>query len=292
MGDVPMPAISPGALALDAVDTAEPVQMDLLKLSDLPARLEVVEMIESRSFVGREDADALRAKFKGFTGKILLRELLSNEEMATALCLALQAGMSERLVAKRFGISTHSIPRIKLAMQERGELAAIRRRVDALLDRFVEVGFETIIEALLSGEMNPNSVTIAVIAADDKRRQRDAGLVPGTERTEEDVTLERVNAQFELLRQKALLARPSEGTSEGKPVFPAQSAQSEPGDTGGDTADQAPAVASSPATAPSSLAAQAAAPDLASAGQEGGGGGRPPAGPATDRWTGPENSQG
>jgi transposase-like protein len=284
MPDVPMRAISPGALALDAVqaaDTEPAVQLDLLKLSDLPARIEVVEMIEARSFVDREHAEALRMKFKGFTGKILLRELLSNEEMATALCLALQSGMSERLVAKRFGISTHSIPRIKFAMQERGELAAIRRRVDALLDRFVEVGFETIIEALLSGQMNPNSVSIAVIAADDKRRQRDAGLVPGTERTEEDITLAKVQAQFALLKERALLLKPSEGQAEGNPAIPAQSEQSGAGDTGGDTGST-PSQGADPA--PSSPSGQDAG--------EGRGGGPAAGGPATDQWAQDENSQG
>lgn len=263
--------VSSGALALQAMQEADckPVQMDLLKLADLPACLPVVEMIERRSFIGDADTAALQAKFRGFTGKIVLRKLLSNEELATAICLAIQSGMSERLIAARFGISTHSIPRIKHAMTERGELAAVRRRVDALLDRFVEVGFETIIEGLLSGTINPNSVSIAVIAADDKRRQRDAGLVPGTEKTEEEISLEKVKAQFALLKvAKGATEVDSGGIPLKRPVIDVSSAGDTPQATPGTVPPAAPMAVPGPAAAPAS----ASSPASGDQGAESGGG--------------------
>ncbi len=233
-------------------------QPDLFDLSMLPIREDLVAMVQARSFLTAE-------KVKVFThsGKIVIARLKSDEELCTALCMALRAGMSERLVARRFSISTYSIAPIKAAMTDRGELASVRIRVDRLLDQFVEAGLERVVEGIQSGEIHPGQLPIAVLAAYDKKAQRDAGMVSGTTLTPNQVTAADLAAQIAIVKQLTAVA--SDAGSDALPVKQAQISEVSTLDTGMDTAKALPEAVLVPAV---------------SQGDQAGGGDRPaPGGP-------------
>jgi len=166
-------------------------QPELLPMESLPERDDVVSLVQSRSFLDTP-------KRPRHTGKIILKKLKSDEELARTVCLMLRAGVSQRLVAKRCGIGPHSIALIVSAMRDRGELASVRIHCDRLLDSFVEVGLERVIDGIQNGEIHPGQLSIPVLAAWDKKSQRDAGMVAGTNRTIADVTVESVLALYDL----------------------------------------------------------------------------------------------
>lgn len=167
------------------------VQPDLLPMELLPERDDVVALVRSRTFL---DAP----KRPRHTGKIILKKLRSDEELARTVCLMLRAGVSQRLVAKRNGMSTHSVALIVEAMRDRGELASVRIHCDRLLDQYVEVGLERVIDGIQHEEIHPGQLTIPVLAAWDKKSQRDAGMVAGTNRTIAEVTVEALLASYDL----------------------------------------------------------------------------------------------
>lgn len=181
-------------------------QPELLPMEALPECPELVEMVRARPFVGTVVPKGRRRL--QYTGKILLKELRNDSDRCSAICLALRAGMSQRLVAKRFGINTRSVANIVDAMRERGELSSVRVRVDRLLDQFVEVGLERVVDGINNGEIHPGQLSIPVLAAYDKKAQRDAGMVVGTQRTEASVTVEQVLAAHAL----AVAARDAQST--------------------------------------------------------------------------------
>jgi hypothetical protein len=169
----------------------------------------------------------------------LIRKLKADPETCEAICWAIAVGLAAREIARRFGISPNSVVAVREAMTERGELEATGKRIDRLLNAFVEVGYERILEGTLNGEIHPGQLPIPVLAADDKRRQRDAGMVVGTERTVAEVTVEHIVLEQEMMRRQLL-------SSEVQSVAPVQIAQesgrSDGPDTGSDTGNvvQAP----------------------------------------------------
>ena len=175
-------------------------QPELPVMASLPEREDLVEMVRARSFL----PNGTPKRFK-HSGKIVVKRLRNNEELATLTCLLLRAGVSQRLVAIRTGISTNSVGAIVEAMRNRGELESVRLRVDRVLDRFVEVGLERVVDGILHGEIHPGQLTIPVLAAYDKKAQRDAGMVVGTQRTVTEVTVDQVMAAYRLARESQSL---------------------------------------------------------------------------------------
>lgn len=220
-------------------------QPELPTLTRAEDRPDVVAMVAARSFVTEKPPRVFTR-----SGKILLREMRSNEEFCLALCTALRLGMSSRLVAQRFRISRASLAAVRHAMTERGELVPVRTRIDRHLDDMVEEGFEHVLEGIRTGKVHPGQAWIPALAAYDKKAQRDAGLVVGTQRTVAAVTTEQILAELAALQAVADSGSPDNG------AIPVESVVGRPVDTGVDTAVAASAR----------LAERGVAPDVDQAG--------------------------
>jgi hypothetical protein len=240
-------------------------QPELLDAASYPERHDMVAMIRARSFLPQK-----APKVFSHSGKLLIKRLKADQVGCEMLCWAVKLGLAARYIAWRFGISPNSVVNVRQAMTERGELEAVGKRIDTLLDRFVEVGYERITEGVLSGEIHPGQLPIPVLAGDDKRRQRDAGMVVGTDRTQAAVTAEQV------MLAVAMARRAIESGSDARASKQAQIGHILDLDTGLDTA-QAPSAAPIPTP-------QADVADPR-------GGGRDPAGAPNGRGDAPENSQ-
>lgn len=199
------------APAGDDVAIAQP--LELFDEGSLPVREDLVEMVRARSFLPEKRPDSAR-----FSGKITIRRMLSDEELCEQVCTCIAVGLSPRLIGKRFQMSPRSVVRIREAMEERGELASIGKRIRAQLDRFIELGLERMIDGVLDGEIHPGQLPIAVLAAIDKKGQLDAGVVPGTNVLEGDAQGARVRAYFEALR-RAKQAAEAQSTGESAQVI-------------------------------------------------------------------------
>jgi hypothetical protein len=249
-----------------SVELAQP--QELFDESMLPDRSDLVEMVKGRSFLREMAPDRAR-----FSGKIVIRQMLNDEELCEAVCTAILAGLSARLIGKRFGLSPRSVANIRDAMADRGELAPVRTRIQRKLDRVTELGLECVEDGLLRGEIHPGQAWIPVLATVDKREQLAVGMVPGTERTVAGVTLEQVLAEHAAAKAKAASPdRRSEGTAT-QPVDVQSSVVSvSPLDTALDTGRALPEPASSPALAAFNAARQAALVPAAAAAVDGAGG--------------------
>lgn len=178
-------------------------QKELWNGEDLPERPEIVAKICAGSFigVGAEKQISGPKPNGGVTGKKWIAKLLSDDELCYAICSALVAGVSVKLVAKRFQINVRSVRKIKEAMRDRGELAPVRLRIQALLDQFVEEGLEAMNEGVISGAIHPGQLPIPVLAAIDKRAQLEVNVVPGTGRTARQITADDLAAELQLMDQ-------------------------------------------------------------------------------------------
>jgi hypothetical protein len=245
---------------MSAAPAALEEQPELFTPGDYPERHDIVAMIRGRSFLPIN-----APKVFSHSGKLLIRRLKADQVGCEMLCWAVKSGLSARYIAYRFGISPNSVVNVRDAMTERGELEAVGKRIDRLLDRFVELGYERINEGVVSGEIHPGQLPIPVLAGDDKRRQRDAGMVVGTDRTQAAVTMEQV------LLEAAVARRAIESGSAALGSKPAQI---------GPVIDLATELATGD-EAISTLHANDGEP---------GGGGRDPAGAQNDRGDPSENS--
>ncbi len=236
-------------------------QLALVRLDNLPEKPEIVEWIE------RQPRSATPKRWR-HTGRRFLARMENDGELAQAVCEGLATGLSVRLLAWRLGVSPNTIAAARRVMTEREELEPVRKRVDALLDEVVEEGFEYWLEGMRLGVIHPGQIPIPVLAACDKKAQRDAGLVQGTERTVEGVTEERARSYLELVKLRAaegaLGGRPPKG-----PIIEVETMC----DTGMRPAAGQPGGA---AAAPTSTA-------TSTAGDEGGGGDRGAAGATETR---------
>jgi hypothetical protein len=239
-------------------------QLALVRLDDLPERPEVVEWIE------RQPRTASPKRWR-HTGRRFLARMESDGELAQAVCEGLATGLSVRLLAWRLGVSPNTIAAARRAMTEREELEPVRKRVDALLDEVVEEGLEYWLEGMRLGVIHPGQVPIPVLAAADKKAQRDAGLIQGTERTVEGVTEERARSYLELVKLRAAEGALGGRTPKG-PIIEAETVR----DTGMRPAAGQPG---GPAAAPTSPAG--------GEGAEGGGGGSAAAAATETRWERP-----
>ena len=231
-------------------------EMELFDESMLPVREDLVEMVCARSFL--PDVAKRPDRFR-FSGKLVIKRMLSNEELCVQVCTAVYLGLSARLIGKRFGMSPRSVANIREAMTNRGELAPIRSRIQAKLDRVIELGLEYWEEGILTGAIPPGSNSIPVLAAIDKKGQLEAGVVVGTGRTEVEISADQVRAEYLALKAAADLQ------SVGLPPKPQQMQGFGTADTTLDTTTVD--VTPSAGTPPASLA-----PASAVAGQGGGGG--------------------
>lgn len=175
-------------------EVAQP--MELFDEASLPVREDLVEMVQARSFLPEKRPDTAR-----FSGKITIRRMMSNEELCTQVCTCIAVGLSPRLIGKRFSMSPRSVVRIREAMEDRGELAAVGKRIRAQLDRFIELGLERMVDGVLDGEIHPGQLPIAVLAAIDKKGQLDAGVVPGTSLLVGEAEGAQIKAYFEALKR-------------------------------------------------------------------------------------------
>lgn len=169
-----------------AVEVALP--RELFCESMLPVREDLVLMVRERSFLPK--------KPPVHTGKIVIRQMMNDVETCEAICAALLMGMSARLIGKRYGLSPRSVANIRDAMQERGELAPVRIRIQAKLDRVIELGLERWEEGILDGTIHPGQLPIPTLAAIDKKGQLEAGVVPGTEITVGDAAEANIRAAW------------------------------------------------------------------------------------------------
>lgn len=186
-----------------AVEVAQP--LELFDEGTLPVREDLVEMVQARSFLPEKRPDSAR-----FSGKITIKRMLNNEELCEQVCTSIAIGLSVRLIAKRFQLSAHSVIRIRQAMETRGELEAVGKRIRQKLDRFIELGLERMEEGVLNGEIHPGQLPIAVLAAIDKKGQLDAGVVPGTSVLVGEAEGAQIRAYFEALRQAKAAATESQ----------------------------------------------------------------------------------
>jgi|SRR5689334_3679132 len=230
-----------------------PEQMELMDDSMLPLRPDVEELVASKSCVGEAK------KVFTYSGKLMLRRVLSCPELAEGVCTALMMGLSVRLIAKRFGLSTRSVINCRKAMTDRGELASVRSRVAQKLDLVIEQGLERWLEGILDGTIHPGQLPIPTLAALDKKAAIDAGLVGDTGVGEAELLLRQVRAAKELydLAQASASDTPSTGSPadvvdvESSTVAPDASA------TGSATALPAAAPAWEPPVAPTPAALDA-----------------------------------
>lgn len=174
----------------------EQKEFDAAFFRSLPERRDVVECVLSPAFLLPDGGKKFR-----HTGKNLIRKLKGAPELAVQICWSLRSGMSARAVAVTYSISPNSVVAIAEALRARGELEAVSKRVDSILDRFIWLSSERIEEGILNNEVHPGQLPIPLMAAIDKRSQRDAGVVLGTGRTEGAVVLENLDAAWELARR-------------------------------------------------------------------------------------------
>ncbi len=260
----------------------EQPEFDAAFFRGLPERQDVVDLVKSRGFLLPE-----RVKVFRHTGRNLIKRLKTAPDLAVQICWCLRSGMSARACAIRFSISPNSVTAIRDALRERGELEAVAKRVDSILDRFIELSSERIEEGILMGEVHPGQLPIPLMAAIDKRSQRDAGMVLGTERTQGDALLENLQAAWEIAKRKA--AFDSESKRDGAQVVDAKVTYVAGGaaDTAADTFLDGGQGAAGGRTEAERLAD--AGGQVAPSGAEAGGGDRDFAGRQNDGCTGPEN---
>ena len=195
-------------------EVAQP--MELFDEASLPVREDLVEMVQARSFLPEKRPDSAR-----FSGKITLKRMLNNEEHCEQVCTAIAVGLSVRLIAKRFQLSPHSVVRIRQAMEERGELEAVGKRIRQKLDRFIELGLERMVEGVVNGEIHPGQLPIAVLAGIDKKGQLDAGVVPGTSVLVGEAEGAQIRAYFEALKRAREAATEVQSTGSAAQVIDA-----------------------------------------------------------------------
>ena len=213
---------------------SKPEQLALVRLDHLEERPELLAEIEARPV-------CTEGRRYRHTGRRFLKKLLDDGNLAEFVLEGFRSGMSARLLAMRCGVAPVTLARARALLTERGELIPVRTRIDRLLDDFVEEGIEYCLEGMRNGVTHPGQLSIPVLAAYDKRSQRDAGLVPGTERTREEIDAAKVLAALVVFEACAGVA------SGGKATVCEANGHALPEDTGQDTdlalLESAPAAA-------------------------------------------------
>lgn len=259
-------------------------QFDAEFFRSLPERPDVVDLVRAGDFLLPSKADGKQFKH---TGKIIIKRLKSAPELAMSICWSLRSGMSARAVALAHRISPNSVATIAEALRERGELEAVSKRVDSILDRFIWLASERIEEGILLGEVHPGQLPIPLMAAIDKRSQRDAGMVLGTGITQGEAALAEIEARWAAAKRLVDLKSEADcvqvfdvkACDIGVPVL----------DTSADTLPAAVPAAVRAAGAEQLVGSADACPGARSEAVEGGGGGSASGGGQEPRLDGPEN---
>lgn len=265
----------------EAIVDRPPYQEGLILFDQLPERPDLLRAIAARP------AAKTRSKWR-HTGRRFFEKCVADQSpggLAETVLTGLLMGLSVRLLAWRLGISPNTLAQARKLFTASGELEPVRLRVDRLLDEVTEESLEYWRDGLRAGAISPGQIPIPALAAYDKRAQRDAGLVPGTERTQAAVTVEQVLAE----RVGALLSLADDTQSEGAISHVV-------------VAEACIAKTAGPATAPTTgikaqhrdegvPAVPGAEPSAASARKPPAGAGGVSASPslAPDRWVEPEN---
>ena len=178
------------------------------------------------------------------TGKYLSKRL----ERVRAICLDIIFGrasglLSDREIARKHRVSRNDFGVILDIMRQRGELEPLTKMINADLDVNTWLMGRRINEGILDGTIHPGQLPIPWLAALDKRAQRDAGIVPGTGRTEAEVEESALAAAWRTaqLARQAARAIDSESRAHGVQVPHAQHSP---------TADNRPATGSATGSEP------------------------------------------
>lgn len=248
----------------------------------LPERPDVVAVVSSPHFSIPKEPKLFR-----HTGKNLIKRLKAAPDLALQICWALRSGASARAVAIRFSVSPNSVVAVRESLRERGELEAVAKRVDSILDRFIELASERIEEGILMNEVHPGQLPIPLMAAIDKRSQRDAGMVLGTERTQGEALLANLDSAWQAARKLATLD--SESNAQRSEVVVHQSCYSLAVDV--DTVSDTSAAGEEQVSGATGPAGAGGAEAVAGAktGSKAGGGDREFPGRREGRCDGPEN---
>ena len=170
----------------------EAQQWELITPESHPERLDVLDYIANRP------KSTVPTRYR-HTGRRFFRRIQQCPALAEMVITGLRMGMSIRLLSLRIGVAPKTLAAARRLLTERGELPPVRRRVDRLLDEFVEEGLEYALEGIRSGKTHPGQIPIPALAGFDKMSQRDAGIVVGTDRTQEETALARLEAAAQAL---------------------------------------------------------------------------------------------
>jgi hypothetical protein len=232
-----------------------------------------------------ELVELVRKKRPLHTAKTTSKDAL----LCRAICVDMMVkSLSIRQIALKYGVGRETVTAIAQLMEERGELRPLSQSISDGLGECIVLMMLSLREALLRGEVSPSQIPIPMAALIDKKAQLDAGLVPGTNRTEAECVESQQAAAWRALKAARDAASDSEAsarstqTPDGQPAraaFPGAATGPATGnDPIGPTLDLEPT--------PSAPASGAREPAQA---REGGGGiAMPPPAPTT-RGDGPEN---
>lgn len=86
--------------------------------------------------------------------------LLSDEELCELVCTDILSGLSQRAVARKYGISRNSITPVMEELESRGKLEPLKRRLSRKLGIAFELSVETAIEMLEEGRVPANVIPV------------------------------------------------------------------------------------------------------------------------------------
>lgn len=221
----------------------------------------------------------VRKKRPLHTAKIAGKDAL----LCRAICIdVMTRSLSLRQIALKYDVGRETVNGIMQLMEERGELRPLAQTISDGLGECIVLMMLSLREALLRGEFSPAQIPIAMAALVDKKAQLDAGLVPGTNRTEAEIDESNQAAAWRALR--AARAAASDSGSDGKAAQTIDVQASVP---------PAAALDTTLATGPTAQPAQPGPtldlePTTAPTTQEGGGGVAIPPPPLDARGDGPE----
>ena len=201
--------------------------------------------------------------------------------LCRAVCMDLLLGRSKTEICAEYRVGWETVGAIEAVMKERGELRGLAQAISTnLASCIVLMGFR-LREALLDGSFSAAQIPIAMGVLIDKKAQLDAGVVPGTGRTDAENAVERVRAlwELELDRRRSADAASVVNTQVSSTIDVSATV-----DTARDTVQPSPA--SAPALPSWPDGAQPAPSSDQSA--DGGGGGLPAPASQNDRWADPE----
>lgn len=158
------------------------VQPELFSPDMLPPRPDLVQMVKAKAYE--------------HTGKILTKD----EELCLGVCKDLLLGLSDRQVAKKWGISRNSIVSIELALREQGKLEPLKQAISNELGEVIVMGLRNYKDALAANTVPAGQIPIPMAALIDKKGQLDANVVPGTSLHAEELTVEALREQLARLK--------------------------------------------------------------------------------------------